>query len=98
MLAVKDHALEDGVDEGCEGLGCQTVGLSEVVDLLCLLLGLELVVAGADRGLVEAFTLLECTDVFGDLVPLVEKLGVGLDQADELLAADRELLRVLILF
>src|SRR5256885_711530 len=27
--------------------------------------------------------------------PLVEELGVGLDQADELLAADRKLLRVL---
>ena len=39
-------------------------------------------------------SLSERTEV-GDLFPLVEELGVGLDQPDELLAADRELLRVL---
>ena len=57
LLAVEDHALEDGVDEGRERLGRQAVGLSEVGNLLGLLLGLELLVAGADRGLVEAFAL-----------------------------------------
>ena len=41
LLAVEDHALQDGVDEGREGLGRQTVGLSEALDLLGLLLGLE---------------------------------------------------------
>ena len=59
LLAVEDHALEDGVDEGRERLGRQTVGLGEAIDLLGLLLGLELLVAGANGGLVEAFTLLE---------------------------------------
>ena len=54
-----------------------------------------MLVAGADGGLVEAFALLQRADVLGDVLPLVEELGVGLDQADELLAADRELLRVL---
>ena len=34
-------------------------------------------------------------NVLGDLLSLVEELGVGLDQPDELLAADRQLLRVL---
>src|SRR5680860_51749 len=55
LLAVEDHALEDSIDEGREGLGRQTVDPSEVGDLLCLLLGLELLVACADGGLVEAF-------------------------------------------
>ena len=59
LLAVEDHALEDGVDEGRERLGRQAVGLGEALDLLGLLLGLEPLVAGADRGLVEAFPLLE---------------------------------------
>ena len=59
LLAVEDHALEDGVDEGREGLGRQAVGLGEVGDLLGLLLGLELLVAGANGGLVEAFAFLE---------------------------------------
>lgn len=59
LLAVKDHALEDGVDEGSEGLGRQTVRQSEALDLLGLLRGLKLLVAGADGGLVEAFALLE---------------------------------------
>ena len=51
--------LEDGVDEGRKGLGLQTVGLSKALNLLGLLRGLELLIAGADRGLVEAFALLE---------------------------------------
>ena len=59
LLAVEDHALEDGVDEGRKGLVRQTVGLSEVGDLLGLLLGLELLVAGANGGLIEAFAFLE---------------------------------------
>ena len=59
MLAVEDHALEDGVDEGRERLSRQAVGLGEVLDLLGLLLFLELLVAGADGGLVKALTLLE---------------------------------------
>ena len=59
LLGVEDHALEDGVGEGREGLGRQTVGLGEVGDLLGLLLGLELLVAGANGGLVEAFAFLE---------------------------------------
>src|SRR5262249_28116960 len=76
-------------------LGWQTVGLSEVGDLPGLLLGLELFVAGADRGLVETFAFLERADVFSDLLPLVQELRIGLDQADELLTADLEPLRVL---
>ena len=59
LLAVEDHALEDGVDEGRERLGRQTVGLGKVGDLLGLLLGLEPLVASANGGLVEAFALLE---------------------------------------
>ena len=59
LLAVEDHALEDGVDEGRKGLGFQTVGMSKAINLLGLLLGLELLVAGADRGLVEALALRE---------------------------------------
>ena len=45
--------------KAAEGLGRQAVGLGEVGDLLSLLLGLELLVAGADGSLVEAFALLE---------------------------------------
>ena len=59
LLAVEDHALEDGVDEGRKGLGGQAVGLGDAFDLPGLLLGLELLVAGADRGLVEALALRE---------------------------------------
>ena len=95
LLAVEDHALEDGVDEARERLGRQTVVLGEVGDLLGLLLGLEPLVAGANCGLVEAFTLLERADVLGDLFPFVKELGVGLDQPDELFTADLNLLRVL---
>ena len=40
--------------KAAEGLGFQTVGMSKAINLLGLLLGLELLVAGADRGLVEA--------------------------------------------
>ena len=59
LLAVEDHALEDGVDEGRERLGCQSMGLGEIGDLLGLFLGLELLVAVTDRGLVKAFAFLE---------------------------------------
>ena len=88
LFAVEDHALQDSIDEGRERLGLQPVGPGEIGDLPGLLPGLELFVTGADGGLVEAFALLERADVLGDLLPLVEELGIGLDQADELLAAD----------
>ena len=94
LLAVEDHALKNGLDKGRQRFGRQIVVPGEVGDLPGLPCSLELLIAGADRGLVEAFALLERTDVFGDLLPLVEELGVGLDQPDELFAADLELLRV----
>ena len=59
LLAVEDHALEDGVDEGRERLGRQTVRMGETFDLPGLLLDLELFVAGTDRGFVKALALLE---------------------------------------
>ena len=59
LLAVEDHALEDGVDEGRERLGRQAIGLGETFDLPGLLLGLELLVTSADSGLVEALALRE---------------------------------------
>ena len=71
------------------------MGLGEAFDLPGLLFGLELLVAIADRVLVEAFTFGERADILGDLIPLIEELGVGLDQADELLAADLDFLGVL---
>ena len=37
----------------------------------------------------------ERADIFGDLLPFVEELGVGPDQSDKLVAADLELFRVL---
>ena len=61
------------------------------------LLGLEAAVAVADglfaRGLSPAF---ERADVGGDVLALVHELGVGLDQADELLAAHLLLARRLL--
>ena len=59
LLAVEDHALEDCFDEGRERLGRQAWAWARSVDLLGLLLGLELLVTGADRGLVEALALRE---------------------------------------
>ena len=64
------------MDEGRERRGRQTIGVSEAFDFFGLLLGLELLVAGADRGLGEALTFLERADVLGDLLPLVKELGV----------------------
>ena len=54
LFSVKNHSLQDGIDEGRERLGRQAVGLCKAVDLLGLLLGLELLVTGADSGLVKA--------------------------------------------
>ena len=71
------------------------VGLGEIGDLLSLLFGPEMLVTGANLGLVEASTLFEGVHVLGDLLPHAKKLGVGLNQSDELLAADLELLRIL---
>ncbi len=59
LLAVEDHALEDGLEESRERLGREAVCLGEALDLLGLLLRLELLVAGADRDLVEALALFE---------------------------------------
>ena len=78
---------EDGVDEGLQGVGRQAVLCGDGGEFLGVLLGLEAAVAVADGGLAEALARLERADVGGDLLALVHELGVGLDEADELLAA-----------
>jgi len=90
-LAIKDHALENGVDEGHQRLLRQPVCSGEVGDLPSPPVGLEPFVAGANGGLVEPFAFLQRADIFDDLLALVDELGVGLDQPDELLAADLDL-------
>ncbi len=72
-------------------MGLQAVLLSSGGKFGGVLLVLEPLVAGADGGLVEAFASLQAADVFGNRVPLVEKLGIGGDQPDKLLAAHRRL-------
>ena len=54
-----------------------------------VLLGLEPLVAVADGLFIEALASLEGADVVGDELALVNELGVGLDEADELLAVHR---------
>ena len=58
-------------------------------------LGLELLVAVADVVFAQAFARFEGADVFGNVVALVHELGVGLNEADELLAAHLLLARCL---
>ena len=70
LFAVEDHAAEDGVDEGLERLGAAgRASGGESASSRGVLLVLELLVAGADGGLVEAFAGLEAPDVFGDRRP-----------------------------
>jgi len=52
VFAVEDHAVENGVDKGRERLGRQPVSQGEVLNLLGLLRGFELLVARADLLLV----------------------------------------------
>ena len=66
----------------------------EVGELVRLLGGLEPLIAGAHRSLVESLALVERADVLGDLVAFVEEPSVGLDEPDQLLAADLALRRV----
>ena len=58
------------------------------------LLRLETAVAVADGFFAQAFARFQGVDVGGDVLALVHELGVGLDEADELLAAHLLLARV----
>ena len=87
MFAVENHALEDAVYEGLEGGGGELVSLCDGGEFGGVFLGFKAGVAVADGGLAQAFAGFERADVFGDGVALVHELGVGRNEADELLAA-----------
>ncbi len=53
---------------------------------LGILVRLKAIVALTDGSFTEPLARLERADIFGDVVPLVHKLGVGTDQTDEFLA------------
>ena len=61
-----------------------------------VLFRLEAGVALADGGFAEAFARFQGGDVFGDVPALVHEFGIGLDEADELLAAHLLLARPLL--
>jgi len=87
MLAAEDHAVEDGVHETLQGGGGEAVLASDGAEFLRVLFRLEAGVAVADGFFAEAFARLEGGDVVGDVLALIQELGIGLDEADELLAA-----------
>ena len=60
--------------------------LAMAASSLAFFLRLEAGVAVADGFFAEAFARFQGADVGGDVVALVHELGIGLDEADELLA------------
>ncbi|SMH65925.1 protein of unknown function [Acidithiobacillus ferrivorans] len=85
LLAIEDHALKNAVYEGLQG--------GDGGEFLGVLLGLEAGVAVTDGLFRKPRAGLERADVFGDVVALVDELGVTADEADELFAGHLGLAR-----
>src|ERR1017187_2526150 len=96
LLAIEDHAEEDAVHEALQGGGGQPVLAGDGGQFLGVLFRLEAGVAVADGFFAEAFARFQGGDVGGDVLALVHELGIGLDEADELLAAHLLLARRLL--
>ncbi len=70
--------------------------LGEVGEFVGLFLGFEAPVALADGLFAKGFARLQGGNVSADVLALVHELGIGLNQADELLAAHLLLARCLL--
>ena len=87
LFAVKDQAVEDGVHKGSQGVVGQAVAAGDGGKFGSVALVLESLVAGAHLVLGERPAGFKRPDVGGDLVEFVHELGVGADEADELVPA-----------
>ncbi len=87
MFAVEDHAAQDGVHEGLQGGGGKIVLVGNSCQLAGVLVGFEALEAVADGLFIQSFARLQGVDVVGDVVAFIDEFGVGLNEADELFAA-----------
>ena len=66
------------------------MAVGETGEFPCFFLCLEAVESAADLIFVQGFIDWQATDVLGDVLALVDELGVGLNQANELLTVHSE--------
>jgi len=85
-FAVEDAATEHFVYEDLQRGGGKIVPGGDGGECARFLLGLEALVTGADCLFFQLLAQRQAADVFGNIVAFVDELGIGLDEADQLLA------------